>query len=793
MGVKLSIETEENFKSAMLKMAGVLILAFLCFVIAALLSLSLSLLVQHGFNAKSFALLEAFYLRIWENPLFLFSSYGKWWELFLMGLERKRFILSLYIPLAAPLVSLIILGVAYVKSSYSFVLWYILNHHFAKEKDVEEMRLVDTGMMAIGRFGSHILGIQAPDSVLCFGEAGSGKTSSVAIPSILQSDRACVLAIDNDAVLAKYTSGYRSMAGRVFYFNWDMVDDPEKGSYYPRWNPLSISDLPPKGEVRDSYLAFIASYLSSYEQSLDRDNYWEWLTFKAINSFLSFMVCKVSQAMANDYFLNTIIEKGRLSKDDKDILLSYYVLMPQQYSAQAIADIDKEKLTIDDYFPIGSWEGIPPSWQGKDLCLSMVSDWVIKNYLTNKNSPDMKCDCKEWLESLMVEAQLFNYGSEVVSGLQQLVYLSAKQRDIVFPMLLKPLMIFRNAVIRERTSGSDFKMAMLKGIRNPETRRMEPVTVYSTANTKSTKFVSRMFIEIALRQTPGTGKGRNGCPLLVVMDDVGQMLKIRSLVASLSKTKARNMSFLLLCNSLYNFENVYGKEMLEDLVAATNYKIVMAENNQKLSKQLNKLAVFGTKSVQIPVHQQMQLIKSNSFYANSVYYHRLAQDLQASRNLKIETKGYQVVLVEGYYNRPILAKNVHYLKDEEFKEKSLINACYFLDEDLVMLRNPQDEAVPALDDVFHDVDTGADDETELSQYMNIAYDEAIDKVQDAVDKTTVLVEDISSKWKKSERSHAGKDEKKTEFSDDDGDWWLTEEAFDEPSGGETSNPFEKKS
>jgi type IV secretory pathway TraG/TraD family ATPase VirD4 len=132
-------------------------------------------------------------------------------------------------------------------------------------------------------------------------------------------------------------------------------------------------------------------------------------------------------------------------------------------------------------------------------------------------------------------------------------------------MLLKPLMIFRNAVIRERTSGSDFKMAMLKGIRNPETRRMEPVTVYSTANTKSTKFVSRMFIEIALRQTPGTGKGRNGCPLLVVMDVVGQMLKIRSLVASLSKTKARNMSFLLLCNSLYNFENVYGKEMLEDL------------------------------------------------------------------------------------------------------------------------------------------------------------------------------------------------------------------------------------
>lgn len=789
MGVKLSIETEESVKTAILKFVGVLILALVCFVVAALLSLSLSLLVQQGFNNKTFLLLETFYLRIWENPGFLFSSYGKWWDIFWVALEKHRFIPSLYIPLLAPLVSLVILGVAYIKSSYSFVLWYILNHHFAKEKDVAEMDLLNTGMMAIGRFGSHILGIKAPDSVLCFGEAGSGKTSSVAIPSILQSDKASVLAVDNDAVLAKYTSGYRSLNGRVFYFNWDMCDNPEKRNFYPRWNPLSISDLPPKGEVRDSYLAFIASYLASYEQSLERDNYWEWLTYRAINCFLQFMVCKTSQAMANDYFLNMVVEKGRLSKDDKDILLSYYVLMPQQYSEKAIADIAKEKLTIDDYLPIGTWEGIPSPWQGKDLCLSMVSDWVIKNYLTYKNAPNGKGDCREWLEGLMLEAKLFNYGAEVVSGLQQLVYLSAKQRDIVFPMLLKPLMIFRNAVIRERTSGRDFNMSMLRGIRNPETKKTEPVTVYSTANTKSTKFVSRMFVEIALRQCPSVGKGKNGCPLLVVMDDVGQMLKIRSLISSLSKTKSKNMSFLLLCNSLYNFENVYGKEMLEDLVASTNYKIVMAENNQKLSKQLNKLAVFGTKSVQIPVHQQMQLLKSNKVYTNSVYYHRLAQDLQSSRNLKIETKGYQVVLVEGYYNRPILAKNVHYLKDAEFREKSLINANYFLDEDLVMMRNPQDEVVPALDDVFYDVNTGADDETELSQYMNIAYDEAIDKVQDATDKTTVLVEDISNKWKKSGRNQV-KNVSDGDFNNSD-DWWMSEEAFDEPVAT-LDNPFEKK-
>ena len=144
-------------------------------------------------------------------------------------------------------------------------------------------------------------------------------------------------------------------------------------------------------------------------------------------------------------------------------------------------------------------------------------------------------------------------------------------------------------------------------------------------------------------------------------------------------------------------------------------------------------------------------------------------------------------MVEGYYNCPILAKNVHYLKDSEFKEKSLVNACYFLDENLVQKRSVQDTQIPSLDDVFHDINTGADDETELSRYMNIAYDEAIDKVHDAKDKTTVLSEDISSRWKKTE-PHLPQ---KTSFKTTDEDWWMSEDAFNE-SSSDNPNPFDKK-
>lgn len=99
---------------------------------------------------------------------------------------------------------------------------------------------------------------------------------------------------------------------------------------------------------------------------------------------------------------------------------------------------------------------------------------------------------------------------------------------------------------------------------------------------------------------------------------------------------------------------------MEDFVSNTNYKIIMAEDSQKLSRQLNKLAIFGTKSVQIPADKKGLLSGGKGGFADAVYYHRLAKDLQARRNFSVETKGYQLLLAEGYYHRPVLTKDIHF-------------------------------------------------------------------------------------------------------------------------------------
>ena len=385
---------------------------------------------------------------------------------------------------------------------------------------------------------------------------------------------------------------------------------------------------------------------------------------------------------------------------------------------------------------------------------------------------------------MLAEAKLFNYSTAALNGLEQMVYLSKKQRQIVFPMLIKPLMVFRNAMVRERTSGNDFCMTQLRGIKNYETKSWEPVTVYCTANTKSTKFINRMFLEAAVKYSTGENKFKGPFPVMTVVDDIGQMLKIKALREGLSRGPRMKTSFLLLCNSLHNIENIYSKETLEDFVSNTNYKIIMAEDSQKLSRQLNKLAIFGTKSVQIPADKKGLLSGGKGGFADAVYYHRLAKDLQARRNFSVETKGYQLLLAEGYYHRPVLTKDIHFLKDEKFKEKSLMGVSYFLDSGIFAQRNIQDQQVPGADEVLYDSDIGIDDETELNEYVDIVYDQALGKVQEAPDKTTVLMEDISNKWQSSESGPAS--------AASGNDWWLEEDAFERENYKNNGNPFEKK-
>ena len=786
MTTDLTLEDEESPWKALLNVFLVLAFTLVFFIFfSVFLFGAVHWLVFRGDAVHAHLFAHADF-NLWENPFYIFIVYGSWWDALLHGLRTHDMNWVLALPLIAPLLSLYALYFAFMKTSYSFNFWYVLNNHFAKLADIEKMGLHKGILLVLGRFQDYILGVTKPANILCIGETGCGKTSSVAIPSILRSDNVSVLAVDNAGTLARHTSGHRAEIGKVFYFNWDLADDIDKGIFYPKWNPLCIAQLPPKGKKRDDYLKKIASCLIAADEEHEEGNYWYWLSENVMNTMLAFLVAKISQAMANDYFLDKILEKHSLKKEEKEVLLSYYLMMPDELTHDIVNKLKKSPIiNAEDYIPIGSWDGIPDCWKGKDLCLAMLTDWLLQNYLVAKDK-DNRNDWRVWLEKLIVEAGVFNYGSNIIHGIEQFLYLSKQQRQIVFVCMVRPLKSFINQLVREKTSVNDFNVADFHGIKNKETGKIEPVTVYVVANTRSSKFVSRIFMELMLEQGVVEGKAKGAFPLLVVLDDVGQMLKVTTLPAAVAKGAAMRTSFLLLCNSLNSVENMYTKETLEELVCNSNYKIIMADDNKKMSRQLKKLAIFATRSVQISLDKRRSL-RSRRVYADANYFHRLAKDFETNHNLRIKTRDYQVVLVEGYYNRPILARNIHYIKDDKFKEKAIKEACYGLNEQVIANRNIQDTGTPSIDDVLADIDLGIDDEMELKQFMNMAYDDVKSKMPSETDVNSVIANDISEKWH-GEIEQNGKQK----ISSPHDEWWLGEKAFGIGNPSNTQNPFTKK-
>ena len=208
----------------------------------------------------------------------------------------------------------------------------------------------------------------------------------------------------------------------------------------------------------------------------------------------------------------------------------------------------------------------------------------------------------------------------------------------------------------------------------------------------------------------------------------------------------------------------------------TSYKIVKAPNNKKLSRQLDKLAVFATRSVQIPKIRKRYRLGRKKYFADATLFHRLAVDFNLRKNVEVDMRKHQVVLAEGYYHRPILAEQVLFNEDEAFSKKAVLDAKYVLANDVVAKKHMMDMDTPKIGEIFGEKDLGVNDLFELDQYM----DEIFEKTDKEIENSN------GNNKKKLENVFVDKrglpEEKGT-------DWWLEEDAFEIKK---EENPFEVK-
>ena len=522
-------------------------------------------------------------------------------------------------------------------------------------------------------------------SALCVAPPGTGKTTGVVVPTILDCDNVSMIINDPKPELKQSTSGYRSTVSHVFIMNWSGQDDPDRGIYYPSWNPLSPEHVPYNPEQRDLYIDSMCKVLIP-DAVGTADPHWANTGRAGLSGLINFIVSKVERAKADDYFFARI-NAGTLNADDAAVLGDYYLTMmndPNAYAAYSL--LQRGELNATNYIHVGTWEHIPDAWHGKEASLSLILDWITSSQVAMAEQLEerrrqgdqmvmMADPMKDLLLNAVEEARRFAYAHRAVSELTQLANTPDKERGSILSTMMEGLAIFRNAAVRNRTSHSDFHFSDLRGLKDPRDGKIKPVSVYLSVNlvdAQAVNPITAIFIELMssylLAHTPGTvvdGQKVGPCPVLFVLDEMPKMQKLDAVIQGPDLGRGCKVSYLIIGQNIHQIQERYGADAAATIISTTAAKIVLRQNDpdsaarfsnmmgKKMTKKKEKNA--EGKEVEVPkeepIYSEMDIMK-----------------LPADK---------QIVIYQGWYHRPIEATNIQYYQGKTPVQKRLLEKIAF--------------------------------------------------------------------------------------------------------------------
>lgn len=513
-------------------------------------------------------------------------------------------------------------------------------------------------------------------SALCVAPPGTGKTAGVVIPTILDCNNVSMIVNDPKPELDEKTSGYRSTVGPVFIMNWAGQDDPERGIYYPSWNPLSPEHVPFSQEKRDLYIDSICNVLCPDAAGSSADPHWTLAGRAALSGMVHYIVSKVERAKADDYFYGRI-SSGTFDAEDAIVLGDYYLSMihdPNAYAAHAL--LQRGELNAMNYVHIGTWDGIPDAWRGKEASLSMILDWLnasqikiaqdLENRRRQGDQMVMMADpMKDLLQNAVEEARRYAYSHRAILEFTQLANTPDKERGSVFSTALQGLAIFRNAAVRNRTSHSDFHFSDLRGMMDPRDGKIKPVTVYLSINmvdAEALNPITAIFIELMssylLANAPNQvrdGQKMGPYPALFVLDEMPKMQKMQAVIQGPDLGRGQKISYLIIGQDLHQFAEKYGQDAAATIISTTAAKIILRQNDPDSAKRFSDMMGYKMK------------VKTDKDGKESTSEELLYSPMDI---MKLE-EGKQLILIQGHYNRPIEANQERYFLGKTPIQKEL--------------------------------------------------------------------------------------------------------------------------
>ena len=551
----------------------------------------------------------------------------------------------------------------------------------ANESDVKKMAqnhkntegLYNGFMMVLGYFkkkGKNVpLKMDECMSALLLAPAGVGKTQGVVIPTILECDNVSMIINDPKPELDEKTSAYRATVGPVFIMNWAAPDEPEKGIYYPAWNPLSPENLPATAEERSTYIQVIVNTI--IEENA-KDPHWSNTARAALTGFINFIVSKVERAKANDYFYHRL-KSGTFDEQDATVLMDYYMTMttdPNAYAAMAL--LQRGELNINNYVHVGTWGGLPAEWHGSEASIPMFLAWYVEGQIKVANELEerkrqgdqmvmMADPMKDFLNEAVNEARLYAYDSDAISALINLANTPDKERGSVISTMNAGLNIFRHPAVNKHTRHSDIHFGDMRGMVDPTDGKMKPITIYLSMNVADAPAfspITSMFIELLsnflIANPPekiNHGQKLGPYPALFVLDEMPTMNKLEAIIRGPAVGRGQKVSYLIVGQDISQISEKYGDKATDTIIANTAAKVIMRVNDPATAERFTRM--IGKKKTKKkekgPDDKDVEVEKE--------------EDLYSPMDLMTLPKQKQLVLFQGSYNRPIEADGEwHFLR-----------------------------------------------------------------------------------------------------------------------------------
>ena len=703
-------EEWEEYNNAVQWMVMTFIITFLVTIVLAIISMPLGYLIGNGISKDSLSEVSKFIQTIINSPSYLFSRYWHWIKQ--ISNYHGAFSFSLWLPIL-PIISLpfgLLIGAA--TNPYRFQSNIHGSARIAELKDIKKMGLLDGFCMVVGKYKGHLLMMKETLSTLCCAPPGTGKTAGVVIPTIFHSHGMSIVVNDPKPELCFTTTGARAKDGPVFGINWGAEDNPAEGVYYPSWNPLSPNALPAPGPDRDMYVDSMCNILVEDPKG-GADPHWSKTGRAALTGFIHFIASKCERARANDYFIGRVYE-GKLDEEDKRVLEGYYLEMRDPMSARAIQDLHNDTLTIDNYLPIGTWSLLPEKWIGHESCLAMILEWITESQIKQSQEIKRRLDegdqmaamadpMRDMLEEAIDEARKFGYSPRCIVELSQLSSMPDKERGSVLTTGFSGIGIFKNSAVVSRTSFSDLHFKDLRGMKDPITGEWKPISVYLSVNqvdARALGVISGTFIELMssylIANPPKFQNKTDGqmgpFPTLFVLDEFPQMPKLKAIIDGPAVGRGQKVSYLLIGQDLGQISGKYGKDDLETVISTTACKVILSQNNEQTAQRFSKM--IGNKTVQttsFSKNEGLSFQKGSNPFSKNVSYQLQGTSVISTTQLLSLPMLKQVVLMQGFIDRPIMADAPRFYLDKQMLALSKLPPAPYVPDWIVAQREDINE------------------------------------------------------------------------------------------------------